>query len=143
MSKRGLTLGGFRLQYRLPRSAEKVEKDTPLREGVVVYLDALGTKGVWARTNPQTLIDDWQEILEILDKAVKKSPKELGDEDLHEQIEYNVTAFSDTVIISIYCFDPASAIPLMVEILTDAFLFALSKTTISQKLLTQRRKPAN
>lgn len=126
ISNKGFALGGFRLKYRLPKRDEIPDADNPMREGVVAYLDALGTKGVWARTSPKTIINDWQEIIRILDESVKKAPKELGDEDLHEKLEYNVTAFSDTIVISIYCFDPPSAIPLMVEIISDAFLFAIN-----------------
>lgn len=41
-------MGRFRLKYRLPKNSGSAESSL-MKEGVVAYLDALGTKGVWAR----------------------------------------------------------------------------------------------
>lgn len=66
-------------------------------EGVVIFLDALGTKGVWARTDPKEYTDSWETLLHELDKH-NKNLKTLSE---WSNVTSSIHAFSDTIIITI------------------------------------------
>jgi hypothetical protein len=103
-------------------------KKTRMQEGVVVFLDALGVKGIWARAEPESVLSSWEEVLKRLNDSIKKSPKLGSVGDKPESLNYNIAAFSDTVIITLKCTDdPAAHVPLVAKIVSDAFFFALVK----------------
>ena len=99
-----------------------------MQEGVVVFLDALGVKGIWARAEPESVINSWEDVLKRLNESIRKSPRTGTVGDRAECLDYNITAFSDTVIITLKCLnDPAAHVPLVAKIVSDAFFFALVK----------------
>jgi hypothetical protein len=103
-------------------------KKTRMQEGVVVFLDALGVKGIWARAEPESVISSWEGVLKRLYESMNKSPKTGSVGDKPESLDYNIAAFSDTVIITLKCTDdPAAHIPLVAKIVSDIFFFALVK----------------
>ncbi len=65
-------------------------------DGVIVFLDALGTKGISARTDPKEYVKSWQKLL---DESHKYNEK------FHDSPEWSnetstIQAFSDTIIIT-------------------------------------------
>lgn len=66
----------------------KIEK----QEGVIAFLDALGTKGIWKNGDPSEFLVFWELIVGGFEKFLGSSKN--GD------IEFTVDAFSDTVIVS-------------------------------------------
>jgi hypothetical protein len=103
-------------------------KKTRMQDGVVVFLDALGVKGIWARAEPESVIRSWEEVLRRLNESINKSPKIGSIGDIPEPLNYTIAAFSDTVIITLKCADdPAAHVPLVAKIVSDAFFFALIK----------------
>jgi hypothetical protein len=99
-----------------------------MQEGVVVFLDALGVKGIWARAEPESVISSWEEVLKRLNESIKKSPKVGSVGNKTECLDYKIAAFSDTVIITLKCTnDPAAHVPLVAKIVSDTFFFALVK----------------
>jgi hypothetical protein len=103
-------------------------KKTRMQDGVVVFLDALGVKGIWARAEPEGVIRSWEEVLKRLYDSIEKSPKTGSIGDKPEALNYNIAAFSDTVILTLKCTDdPAAHVPLIAKIVSDAFFFALIK----------------
>lgn len=62
--------------------------------GVVALLDALGTKGVWKRENPEAVVKTWDNLMNTYhDVSQKRTEKEYG-------YKSNFFAFSDTIIIT-------------------------------------------
>jgi hypothetical protein len=103
-----------------------VIKESRMQEGVVVFLDALGVKGIWARAEPESVISSWEGVLKRLYESIKKSPKIGSVGDKPEALGYNIAAFSDTVIITLKCTDdPAAHVPLVAKIVSEPFFFAL------------------
>jgi hypothetical protein len=99
-----------------------------MQEGVVVFLDALGVKGIWARAEPENVIGSWEEVLRRLHESIANSPKLGSVGDKPEALNYKIAAFSDTVIITLKCTDdPAAHVPLVAKIVSDAFFYALVK----------------
>jgi hypothetical protein len=99
-----------------------------MQEGVVVFLDALGVKGIWARAEPESVISSWEDALRRLHESIEKSPKAGSVGGTHECLDYNIAAFSDTVIITLKCTDdPAAHVPLVAKIVSEPFFFALLK----------------
>jgi hypothetical protein len=106
----------------------RMQKEARMQEGVVVFLDALGVKGIWARAEPENVISSWQGVLKRLYESIEKSPKAGSVGDKAECLDYNIVAFSDTVIITLKCTDdPAAHVPLVAKIVSDPFFFALLK----------------
>lgn len=105
-----------------------VLKKPRMQEGVVVFLDALGVKGIWARAEPESVISSWENVLKRLQESIKKSPKSGSIGDKPESLDYNISAFSDTVIITLKCKDdPAAHVPLVAKIVSEPFFYALVK----------------
>jgi hypothetical protein len=103
-------------------------KKTRMQEGVVVFLDALGVKGIWARADPESVVVSWEEVLKRLHDSIEKSPKTGSIGDKPESLNYTIAAFSDTVIITLKCTDdPAAHVPLVAKIVSDVFFYALVK----------------
>ena len=50
-------------------------RQTRMQEGVVAFLDALGVKGIWAREEPQLVMDSWNKVLSYFDKYVEHPKK--------------------------------------------------------------------
>jgi hypothetical protein len=83
------------------------DKSIHLKKGVVVFLDALGTKTAWTRKNPIEFINSWEKVVDDFKKSAsnhnefaEKMEKNLHHTFLHPKLD--VLAFSDTIIIS-YC----------------------------------------
>lgn len=69
------------------------------RRGVIAMLDALGTKGAWARGNPQEFVQRWQHLLGLFRSWASLAET---DEQYREVCrECRVFAFSDTVIVTL------------------------------------------
>ena len=103
-------------------------KKTRMQDGVVVFLDALGVKGIWARADPESVVFSWEEVLKRLHHSIGNSPKIGSIGDKPEPLNYTIAAFSDTVIITLKCTDdPAAHVPLVAKIVSDAFFYALVK----------------
>jgi len=47
-------------------SVIKMPKKTRMQEGVVVFLDALGVKGIWQELNLRVVIRSWEDFLKRL-----------------------------------------------------------------------------
>ncbi len=67
-----------------------------LKTGIVCILDALGTKGVWNRNNPSTVLKKWDELI---DSFVSLSGVKIKG-NVKFDSPPNVKAFSDTIMIT-------------------------------------------
>lgn len=65
-----------------------------IREGAVAFLDALGTKGIWARSEPEKYVESWEQLL--MDWKTHK--QQLYPDD--SNTDTSIKAFSDTVIVT-------------------------------------------
>jgi len=65
------------------------------KTGVIILLDALGTKGIWKRMPPENYVKKWLEIKEYLENI----------QELKNLVIVEVCRLSDTVIISITPFE--------------------------------------
>jgi hypothetical protein len=66
-----------------------------MKVGAVAFLDALGTKGVWVRAEPEEYVKSWEALLTEWDNY--RSAHYRPD----SNIDTNIKAFSDTVIITV------------------------------------------
>lgn len=74
--------------------ATKTEPDSNKMDyGVVVFLDALGTRGIWKGGDVEKVMIRWESFVEEIEKYGKKSTKEEG-------IKFTFNAFSDTMILT-------------------------------------------
>ena len=66
-------------------------------KGVVIFLDALGTRGVWARGNPLEYIESWEKLLmeweDLRGKLLQKTN--------WANVTSKIQAFSDTIITTV------------------------------------------
>lgn len=78
------------------------ERNTPRieeKEGLVVMLDLLGTKGMWLNEDPSEIIDKWN----LLIKSLRALGEDLFNVDMGEDLKiksWNIKAFSDTIIMT-------------------------------------------
>jgi hypothetical protein len=111
------------------------EKNGEFTKGVVVLLDALGTKGIWNRLDPKEIINNWRSVSDDIQKSIV--PK-------HEKVRRawntaidkekvglpmggcEVKIFSDTVFITLVGEDPIN-VELMGAYLTGPFCRAFLK----------------
>jgi hypothetical protein len=68
-----------------------------MTEGVVAFLDALGTKGIWARAKPEEYAQSWEDLITDWKQYSKTALETTGS----NNISYDIKAFSDTVIITV------------------------------------------
>jgi hypothetical protein len=66
-------------------------------EGVVAFIDALGTKGVAARTDPEEYAKSWETLLVDWEQYKKQALETSGS----SSVIYDIRAFSDTIIITV------------------------------------------
>jgi hypothetical protein len=66
-------------------------------EGVVAFIDALGTKGISARTNAEQYIESWEAISREWEQYKNQALDSSGS----SNVNYDIRAFSDTVIITV------------------------------------------
>ena len=66
-------------------------------EGVVAFIDALGTKGISARTDPEEYARSWESLLTEWEQYKKEAAKTSGSSNLN----YDIRAFSDTIIVTV------------------------------------------
>lgn len=98
-------------------------KDSPaMQEGIVVFLDALGVKGIWARAEPGGVISSWEEVISVFKQAIDEAPQEIES----QPFDYHLSAFSDTIIFTLTC-KYHSGIPWVARMITDPFLSALER----------------
>jgi hypothetical protein len=65
-----------------------------LRVEAVAFLDALGTQGIWARSEPEEYVKSWQQLLtDWRDYKQKAYPDD-------SNIDITFNAFSDTIVIT-------------------------------------------
>lgn len=85
-----------------------------------MLLDALGTKGIWQRESPNTIINKWDEFIINYKKSLsKKSKRKTHDISFH--------AFSDTIIITVTGSDPNDILLTAGSEISSFVLFALSR----------------
>lgn len=72
-------------------------KKGSLKQGVVCVLDALGTKGVWNRKNPSSVVKTWDDLV---DSFMYFKRAMIKDEWAKFTSTPNVKAFSDTIMIT-------------------------------------------
>lgn len=70
-----------------------VKPDTEMQYGVVVMLDALGTKGIWRDQDLKKVTKRWEKLLGSLDGILKAESK------IHT-FQPKMNAFSDTIIFT-------------------------------------------
>ncbi|MEW6686980.1 MAG: hypothetical protein AB1393_12390 [Candidatus Edwardsbacteria bacterium] len=101
------------------------QTEPEFRDGAVAFLDALGVKGIWSRTDPKTVIKAWEDTIALFVKSVRIAEEKTD----YICEEYHITAFSDTLIITLVGRDkgkePRVLLPLMAEIITIPFIHAL------------------
>jgi hypothetical protein len=68
-----------------------------MSEGVVAFIDALGTKGVSARTDPEEYAGSWETLLIEWEQYKKQALETSGS----SSVNYDIRAFSDTVIVTV------------------------------------------
>ena len=95
------------------------------KAGVVAFLDALGIKGVWARSAPEDVIEKWHLVLQYFRDSRERMAKRAKAAFTSCQI----MAFSDTVIIALEgdtgAADYGNLLPLAAELVVAPFLGAL------------------
>ena len=64
-----------------------------MTEGVVAFLDALGTKGIWARAKPEEYAQSWEDLITDWKQYSKTALETTGS----NNISYDIKAFSDTL----------------------------------------------
>lgn len=78
---------------KLRREKKKSAKSLMKYYGVVILIDSLGTKGIWAKNNPEKVRNEWKEFTEEMrDKAY---------EELGSTSKVSFDTFSDTIIITV------------------------------------------
>lgn len=78
---------------KIKRRIQKKEKALPEKKGVILFLDLLGTKGIWKRMKKKDIVENWSKLkLELKSNFIKVM------EDLTSP---NVSSFSDTIIITL------------------------------------------
>ncbi|MHB1546835.1 MAG: hypothetical protein ACYCV8_09295, partial [bacterium] len=74
-------------------------------KGVVVFLDALGTKTAWTSRDPKKFIDSYEKVLKSFyssKKLYSNMAEELKDDDYYDFPEIIMRSFSDTIILFLY-----------------------------------------
>lgn len=66
-----------------------------LETGAVAFLDALGMKGVWAHTSPHKVIGSWKKVMKLMNDK-----RDAWNAEGRQQFECSVSAFSDTVMVT-------------------------------------------
>lgn len=100
------------------------------QEGVVVFLDALGIKGISSRMDPIKVLERWNRVYYAFETAVSS-----GKDDLHfsitlPRVNIQFSAFSDTVIITAASKEafqkrPAEFIQYVADIIISPFVTAI------------------
>jgi hypothetical protein len=93
----------------------------------VVFLDALGIKGVLAREEPDDIIGPWEHVIASFKESILKN-QQTERRICGDPADYHIIAFSDTIILAAACEDPVASIPLMAEIVCRPFILALMKS---------------
>jgi hypothetical protein len=73
------------------------------QKGVVVFLDAVGTKTVWSRNDPSDYMKSWENVLKAFrkeEKIYRETSDEFRGDDDYDFPALSVRAFSDTIILS-------------------------------------------
>ena len=73
--------------------------DPILQKGVVVFLDALGTKTAWSRSEPSKYIKAWENVIGSIRKNAKRYDEATKDDANFGKL--NIISFSDTIILSL------------------------------------------
>lgn len=95
--------------------------DVSPRFGTVVFLDMLGTRGIWKNRDPKDVLQNYKSILDSFADGIDFLNKKTGAwEEFREFVKFEMTAFSDTIIITGSLPDAKREIPLMVGLVTYA-----------------------
>jgi hypothetical protein len=94
-----------------------------MKHGVVALLDAVGVKGIWARSNAEEVVHDWEHVADFFRTSIEVAIKDSANVIQPSAISY--PQFSDTMVFTLETDDPASSLPLMAEILLTPLLGAL------------------
>jgi len=94
------------------------QKKIPEKYGVVILLDALGTKGVWKDNDTDDIIERWNTFTGIFKDLFTKFLKRY-------KCKVTFTAFSDTIIITVVSPDIEMSLPHIAAALGDPFIMGL------------------
>ncbi len=64
-----------------------------MEKGAVAFLDLLGAKGIWARTDPDELVERWESVVASIEGLKARFPGPV--------LEVEYQAFSDTIIVTL------------------------------------------
>jgi len=103
-----------------------------METGVVAFFDALGIKGVWARSDPQKIIRAWDIVLETFYDAstavFKRHPEFEGS--------FKIAAFSDTVIVTLKGEKLDCMLPVIAQIIAPPFVVALAHSIFFRGIIS-------
>jgi hypothetical protein len=93
-----------------------------MKKGVIAFIDVLGVKGLWARTNPKEFMRSWKQVLRLFSASRKAMLKVYG----FSGKQTSIRAFSDTIIITFTTKDnPVDYILFMGDLLMFPFFGAI------------------
>lgn len=80
--------------------------------GVILVMDALGIKGVWARVSPEKVVASWQSVIDVTEHGIKRLDRLLSVAGVMEKAVlkntvselydgYFLQVFSDTLILAL------------------------------------------
>lgn len=97
-----------------------------MEQGIVCIIDALGTKGIWNITEPESYLKNLEFVYSVLNEAKEKT---------NPNLEFDYLAFSDTIILllkfrGLKTHDnqpPFTLIPRFARIMDGVFTICFSK----------------
>lgn len=90
------------------------------RNGIIVLMDSLGTRGITASQHPQTVLDTWLFLLDQLEESAQKFRA------VFPELDIEITTFSDTVMISANYPEEAMLVDIIGDILAAPFYYAFA-----------------
>jgi len=87
--------------------------------GTVIFLDSLGTKGIWKGKDPKTVLKNWKEFIDSIDLDKKIANK--------QGLKLSRRAFSDTIILTLTGGEKNEIIKESVEMLSSLITYGITK----------------
>ena len=96
----------------------------------MLIADALGVKGIWARSDPETVVQSWRSVIESVEAAIKQSEGEFAIASKSPEFDIGaggmfLQAFSDTLIVAAWSNNRDFNIYMMTSVARRAFTTAL------------------
>lgn len=82
---------------------KKKEEKIILKPGIIVLLDALGTRGIWRKQNSDKISKEWNKFITEFEALVKKRLEK-------QKLNPIFRTFSDTIVIMIVTSEPKTAL---------------------------------